>query len=125
MKIIYMLLMLSLFSCSKEEASVDTVVYVKTITLSGSNITEGTSSQLKAVLLPDNATNKTVSWKSSDTSIAEISSSGLLTAKKNGKVLITATATIKTLFLLQKRSAFLALVMVKLLTIQYLTQLSF
>ncbi|WP_339920527.1 right-handed parallel beta-helix repeat-containing protein [uncultured Flavobacterium sp.] len=92
MKIIYMLLMLSLFSCSKEEASVDTVVYVKTIKLSGSNITEGTSSQLKGVLLPDNATNKTVFWKSSDTSIAEISSSGLLTAKKNGKVLITATA---------------------------------
>tara|TARA_R110000868_G_scaffold32933_1_gene119819 strand:+ start:15595 stop:17022 length:1428 start_codon:yes stop_codon:yes gene_type:complete len=84
--------MLSLFSCSKEEASVDTVVYVKTIKLSGSNITEGTSSQLKGVLLPDNATNKTVFWKSSDTSIAEISSSGLLTAKKNGKVLITATA---------------------------------
>lgn len=92
MKMIYMLLMLSLFSCSKEEAAVDTVVYVKTITLSGSNITEGTSSQLKGVLLPDNATNKTVSWKSSDTSIAEISSSGLLTAKKNGKVLITAKA---------------------------------
>jgi hypothetical protein len=95
MKIIYMLLMLSLFSCSKEEAAVDTLVYVKTITLSGSNITEGTSGQLKAVVLPDNSTNKTVSWKSSDTSIAEISSSGLLTAKKNGKVLITATATDK------------------------------
>ncbi|MGO4821406.1 MULTISPECIES: right-handed parallel beta-helix repeat-containing protein [unclassified Flavobacterium] len=92
MKILYMLLMLSLFSCSKEEAAVDTVVYVKTITLSGSNITTGNTGQITAETLPSNATNKTVSWKSSDTTIAEISSSGLLTAKKNGKIIITATA---------------------------------
>jgi len=90
-----MLLMLSLFSCSKEEAAVDTVVYVKTITLSGSNITTGNTGQITAETLPSNATNKTVSWKSSDTTIAEISSSGLLTAKKNGNVIITATATDK------------------------------
>ena len=87
--------MLSLFSCSKEEAAVDTVVYVKTITLSGSNITTGNTGQITAETLPSNATNKTVSWKSSDTTIAEISSSGLLTAKKNGNVIITATATDK------------------------------
>jgi hypothetical protein len=87
--------MLSLFSCSKEEAAVDTVVYVKTITLSGSNVTTGNTGQITAAILPSDATNKTVAWKSSDTSIAEISSSGLVTAKKNGKVIITATATDK------------------------------
>jgi uncharacterized protein YjdB len=40
---------------------------------------------------PDNATNQNLSWRSSDASIAEVSATGEVTAKKPGTVTITAT----------------------------------
>jgi len=43
--------------------------------------------------IPDNATIQTCTWKSSDTSVATVSSSGVVTAKKNGTATITATST--------------------------------
>ena len=52
-------------------------------------LTEGDKYQLSAVFSPDNASNKTVSWESSATSVATVSSSGLVTAVAEG------TATIK------------------------------
>lgn len=97
MKIIYVFLFFCLLSCSKDETGVDNSVpdnnvYVTSISLTGTDITTGTTSQMSATVLPTNAMNKALSWKSSDISIAEISSSGLITAKKNGTVKITATA---------------------------------
>lgn len=52
----------------------------------------GESKILTATITPSNATNKNITWKSSDKSIAEISITGELTAKKHGTVDITATS---------------------------------
>jgi alpha-L-fucosidase len=48
--------------------------------------------QMSAAITPGNATDKTVSWAVSDTSIASISNTGFVTAKKSGSVTVTATA---------------------------------
>ena len=47
--------------------------------------------QLTAAVLPNNATNKDVSWSSSNTSVATVSATGLVTAKQAGSATITAT----------------------------------
>ncbi len=51
----------------------------------------GETKQLTATVSPSNATNKTVTWTSSKTSVATVSSSGLVTAKDFGNATITAT----------------------------------
>ncbi len=51
----------------------------------------GQTLQLNTTIFPSNATNKAVSWSSSDPSVATVSSGGLVTAVKSGVVLITAT----------------------------------
>ncbi len=67
---------------------------VTDITLSQTfaSINEGNTLTLSATVLPANATNKSVNWSSSDTSVATVSSDGLVTAIKAGGVTITATA---------------------------------
>ncbi len=67
-------------------------ILVESITINASNITDGGSQQLSATILPNNASNKTVNWSVSDTSIAEISSDGLLSPKANGTITITASS---------------------------------
>ena len=79
-----MLIAIGLFSCSQDEANADPVIFVQSITIGGSNITSGTAGQMTANVLPVNANNKTIAWSVSDVSVATISSSGLITAKKNG-----------------------------------------
>ena len=49
--------------------------------------------QLVATILPANATNKTLKWSSSDSSVASVSSSGLVTALSEGVAVITAATT--------------------------------
>ena len=48
---------------------------------------------LSAIVLPDNTTDKTVTWKSSDNTVATVDSNGLVTAVAIGKAIITATTT--------------------------------
>ena len=56
-------------------------------------LTSGSSRTLTASVLPADATTKTVSWSSSNTSVARVSSSGTVTAVGNGTAVIKATAT--------------------------------
>ncbi|MDQ6528401.1 Ig-like domain-containing protein [Flavobacterium sp. LHD-85] len=51
----------------------------------------GNTQQLTATISPTNATNKNVTWSSSNTAIATVNSSGLVTAVSSGTATITAT----------------------------------
>lgn len=67
---------------------------VKTIKLNKKKATVKKKStyQLTATVGPKSATNKAVSWKSSNNKVATVSANGLVTAKKKGKVTITVKA---------------------------------
>ncbi|MCM1440966.1 MAG: Ig domain-containing protein [Roseburia sp.] len=69
-------------------------VAVTDVTLNKTTLTLGVDDEetLIATVLPSNATDKTVSWGSLDTSVASVSSSGKVTAIKIGTVTIIATA---------------------------------
>lgn len=54
-------------------------------------ITEGETQQLKPVFTPENASNQNVTWKSSSTAVATVSSTGLVTAVQEGTATITVT----------------------------------
>ena len=56
------------------------------------NLTVGETTSIIATILPENATNKSIVWTSSDNSIAEINN-GKITAKKAGTAKITAKIT--------------------------------
>lgn len=55
------------------------------------SLTVGASKTLKLSISPSNASNKKVTWKSSNKTIATVNSSGKVTAKKPGTVTITVT----------------------------------
>ncbi len=69
-------------------------VSVESITVSpGTGTVEiGNTLKLNVTVLPADATNKNVSWSSSDTQIATVNQNGRITAKAEGTVTITATA---------------------------------
>ncbi|WP_418262168.1 right-handed parallel beta-helix repeat-containing protein [Flavobacterium faecale] len=97
MKRIYLFIIASLISCSKDETTTpeeikEVQTLVQSIAIEGSNISSGTTGQMTAVVLPADASNKAITWTSSDITIATISASGLVTAHKNGTVIIRATA---------------------------------
>ena len=69
-------------------------ILVKSITLdkTSATLTEGETLYLNETVYPTNATNKNVSWTSSSTSVASVSSSGKVTAKSPGSAVITCRA---------------------------------
>jgi uncharacterized protein YjdB len=71
----------------------ESTVVVTGVTLSPAtaNFTVGGTQQLTATVAPANATNSTVAWSSSNTSIATVSTSGLVTGIAAGSATITAT----------------------------------
>ncbi len=61
------------------------------ITTTDVKLAAGKSKALAWNIFPDNATNQSVEWTSSDTSVATVDQSGVVTAKKSGLTVITAT----------------------------------
>ena len=56
----------------------------------------GKTLTLTATVTPDNATDKTVAWTSSNDAVATVDANGVVTAKAEGTATITATADGKT-----------------------------
>ena len=89
--------------CAKENEAIYTTctvkvglpVYVESITLdiATADMWVGSTRQLGVSVLPANADIKDVSYGSSDNTVATVSSTGLISAKKSGTVKITVTAT--------------------------------
>lgn len=57
------------------------------------NLEVGQTGKLSATVLPASAADKSITWSSSKTDVASVSSNGTVTAKKAGTAVITATAT--------------------------------
>ncbi|WP_168769692.1 Ig-like domain-containing protein [Bifidobacterium pseudolongum] len=71
-----------------------TVVPVSSVSISGGSFSlkAGASRKLSATVAPSNATDRAVSWKSSNTSVATVDASGTVKAVKAGTAMVTATA---------------------------------
>lgn len=69
-------------------------VSVKGVTLdkTTASVVAGNTLQLKATVNPSNATDKSVTWKSSNSSVATVDASGKVTAIKAGTAIITVTS---------------------------------
>ena len=62
-----------------------------TVTPASQEVQVGKSTTFIATVTPDNATNKKVTWTSSDESVATVNEDGVVTGVKAGKATITAT----------------------------------
>ena len=69
------------------------IVPVESVSLNKTSLelTEGETAQLNATMLPDNATNKKVTWSSNAPGVATVDSSGKVTAVTPGTATITVT----------------------------------
>ncbi|MBR1629177.1 MAG: Ig-like domain-containing protein [Lachnospiraceae bacterium] len=72
----------------------DEEIYVTEISLNktSASVVKNKTLQLSATVEPSDATDSSVTWESSNSSIATVSQSGLVTAKAKGSATITATA---------------------------------
>ncbi|MDB0657942.1 RICIN domain-containing protein, partial [Bifidobacterium adolescentis] len=78
----------------------ETTIPVTSVSISGDGVSggklslkSGASAQLTATVKPDNATDRKVTWTSSDSSVANVMGTGVVTAgSKAGKATVTATA---------------------------------
>lgn len=85
------LLLFSFLSCSNDVG----ITAVSSVTINQEDflsVEVGKTIQFAATVLPADATDRTITWISSNATIATVTSNGLLTAIKEGKVTITASA---------------------------------
>ena len=78
----------------KTSAKVTVGKAIESITLDSNEgvLTVGNTHTIKATVFPEDATDKAVTWKSSDESIATVDAEGNVTAKGTGNATITATS---------------------------------
>lgn len=92
------LVLTSMVGCKKQEgtsSSQSEVIHVTSVAVSPKRASiylndENPSIQLEAFVLPESASDKTVTWSSSDETVATVSNDGLVTGLKQGRVTITA-----------------------------------
>ena len=78
------------FSCTEKEQEIR--VESVTISIPSAELEIGKTLQLSATVTPTGATNKDITWSSSNPSVASISAAGLVTALSEGTTTITAAA---------------------------------
>ena len=79
-------------TCTVNVESVNIPVSSVELDRSSLSLTKGGAYTLKATVKPDDATDKTVSWRSSNTAVATVDSNGEVKAIAGGSATITATA---------------------------------
>ena len=79
--------------CEVTVSAAPTLVESITLDLTSVEAVEGDEFQLTATVTPDNATDKTVAWSSSDETVATVSAEGLVKVLKEGSCVITVTTT--------------------------------
>ena len=83
--------LITTYSCKKEKVKSVSVTEVG-LNKTSTTLVEGETETLVATVMPENATDKSVVWESSNKSAAAVSQDGLVTAVEEGK----ATITVKT-----------------------------
>lgn len=93
-RIIIFLAVLSVVFSGCKKDPVDTTVEVTSVKLDKTNVTltVGESVKLTATVSPSNATDKSVTWSSSDQETASVDQTGNVTALKAGTATVTVTA---------------------------------
>ena len=94
---LFALTLLAVPSCGDDDEDEPTTIAVSGLTLDKETVTleVGMTLTLTATVTPDNATDKTVTWTSSDASVATVTD-GKVTAVKEGEATISAKADDKT-----------------------------
>lgn len=80
--------LIATYSCKKEKDKSVAVTEVR-LDKTATTLVEGDTEELMATVMPENATDKGIEWKSSDESVATVSQTGLVTALKEGSSAIT------------------------------------
>lgn len=84
-----MVLLLALASCEKDSAKVSGI----TVTPTSVTLEAGKTVSLKAAVVPETAADKTVRWESENPAVADVTASGVVTAKAAGETSVTAVTT--------------------------------
>lgn len=79
-------------NCRIKAYTDDAVVKTVSLSYSGISLMAGDEIQLETEITPQNVTDKTVRWESSDEKVATVSSDGKVTATGYGEAVITCTA---------------------------------
>ena len=80
--------LIATYSCKKEKDKGVAVTEVR-LDKSATTLVEGDTEELMATVMPENATDKGIEWKSDNESVATVSQTGLVTALKDGSATIT------------------------------------
>lgn len=84
-----MVLLLALASCEKDSAKVSGI----TVTPASVTLEAGKTVSLEAAVVPETAADKTVRWESENPAVADVTASGVVTAKAAGETSVTAVTT--------------------------------
>ncbi len=91
LSMISILAILAILSGCKDDDEIVNKVTGVTLNKTTLTLVEATSETLVATIQPEEATNKTITWRSSDNTIATVDNNGLVTALKAGNTTITVT----------------------------------